>query len=73
MAEFLQLSYYDIAIAAAIPAILYYMAVFVMVDLEAVRPALKVSKKRTAQGQGSAEKVVPTNTHICAYLRIDYS
>lgn len=41
MAEFLQVSYAEVAIAAAIPAILYYLAVFLMVDLEAVKVGLK--------------------------------
>lgn len=41
MAEFLQLSYSDIVAAAAIPACLYFFAVFMMVDLEAVRLRLK--------------------------------
>jgi TRAP transporter 4TM/12TM fusion protein len=35
MAEFLHLPYAQVAIAAAIPAVLYYLALFVQVDLEA--------------------------------------
>jgi TRAP transporter 4TM/12TM fusion protein len=35
MAEFLHVPYAQVAIAAAIPAILYYLALFVQVDLEA--------------------------------------
>jgi TRAP transporter 4TM/12TM fusion protein len=35
MAEFLHLPYAQVAIAAAIPALLYYLALFVQVDLEA--------------------------------------
>lgn len=41
MAEFLQISYAEVAIAAAIPALLYYLAVFLMVDLEAVKTGLQ--------------------------------
>ena len=41
MAELLQISFSTVAIAAAIPALLYYLAVFLMVDLEAVRLDLK--------------------------------
>lgn len=41
MAEFLQISYAEVAIAAAIPALLYYLAVFLMVDLEAVKTGLR--------------------------------
>jgi len=37
MAEFLQVPYADVAIAALIPAILYYLALFIQVDLEAAR------------------------------------
>jgi TRAP transporter 4TM/12TM fusion protein len=37
MAEFLQVPYADVALAAAIPAILFYIALFIQVDLEAAR------------------------------------
>ena len=37
MAEFLQVPYSQIAIAATIPAILFYVALFIQVDLEAAR------------------------------------
>ena len=37
MAEFLQVPYADVALAATIPAILFYMALFIQVDLEAAR------------------------------------
>jgi TRAP transporter 4TM/12TM fusion protein len=41
MAEFLGVSYTRVMAAAAIPAILYYLAIFVVVDLEAARIGLK--------------------------------
>jgi TRAP transporter 4TM/12TM fusion protein len=41
MAEFLQVPYSAVALAAAIPAILYYVALFVQVDLEAARSKLR--------------------------------
>lgn len=41
MAEFLGISYFDVAAAAAIPAILYYVAAFAMVHLEAVKNELR--------------------------------
>jgi len=41
MVEFLNLSYFDIAKAAAIPAILYFTGVFIMVHFEALREGLK--------------------------------
>ena len=37
MAEFLGISYASVAVAAIIPSVLYYMAVFIQTDLEAVR------------------------------------
>ena len=37
MAEFLQVSYGAVCIAAAIPAILYYACLFIHVDLEAAK------------------------------------
>ncbi|MFH1123529.1 MAG: TRAP transporter fused permease subunit [Pseudomonadota bacterium] len=41
MAEFLSLPYYEIALAAAIPAVLYYVALLVQVHLEAVKMGIK--------------------------------
>jgi TRAP transporter 4TM/12TM fusion protein len=41
MAEFLDISYPTVAISAFIPAILYYVAVFAQVHLEAVKEGLK--------------------------------
>jgi TRAP transporter 4TM/12TM fusion protein len=40
MAEFLNISYGQVALAAAIPACLYYLALFVQVDLEAAKKGL---------------------------------
>ncbi|MEQ9814613.1 MAG: TRAP transporter fused permease subunit [Azospirillaceae bacterium] len=41
MADFLGIPYSDVVLAALIPAVLYYFAVFVQVDLEAARRGLK--------------------------------
>lgn len=41
MAEFLQVPYRDVVVAALVPALLYYFAVFIQVDLEAARGGLK--------------------------------
>jgi TRAP transporter 4TM/12TM fusion protein len=41
MVEFLNVSYWDIAKAAAIPAVLYFTGVFLMVHFEALREGLK--------------------------------
>jgi TRAP transporter 4TM/12TM fusion protein len=40
MAEFLQVPYADVALAALIPAVLFYLALFIQVDLEAARSAM---------------------------------
>jgi TRAP transporter 4TM/12TM fusion protein len=37
MAEFLQIPYADVALAAALPSVLYYVALFIQADLEAAR------------------------------------
>jgi len=41
MAEFLQISYAEVVLAALIPAILYYAALFIQVDLEAAKEEIK--------------------------------
>lgn len=41
MAEFLQMSYQQVIIAALLPALLYFIGIFFMVDLEAVKENLK--------------------------------
>jgi TRAP transporter 4TM/12TM fusion protein len=41
MAEWLGMPYWDVCLAAIIPAILYFLAIFVMVDSEAVHQNLK--------------------------------
>jgi TRAP transporter 4TM/12TM fusion protein len=41
MAEFLQVPYWEVALAALIPAVLYYTALFIQVDLEAARNDIK--------------------------------
>jgi TRAP transporter 4TM/12TM fusion protein len=41
MCEFLNMSYAELIIYAAIPAILYYLALFIMVDIEAVKTGIR--------------------------------
>ena len=41
MAEILQISYFQICLHAALPALLYYFCCFIMVDLEAAKTGLK--------------------------------
>ncbi len=56
MAEFLQISYSEVVLAALVPAILYYAALYIQVDLEAAKeqikpidPALIPSKRQVLQ------------------------
>ena len=44
VADFLQISFAQVALAAAIPAILYFVAVFIMVDLRAAKDGLKAAE-----------------------------
>ena len=41
LAELVGISYLDVCKAAAIPAVLYYLSVFIMIDLEAAKTGLK--------------------------------
>jgi TRAP transporter 4TM/12TM fusion protein len=41
MAELLGITYWEVVVAAALPAVLYYLAIFFMVDVEARRKGLK--------------------------------
>jgi TRAP transporter 4TM/12TM fusion protein len=56
MAEFLQVSYADVALAALVPALLYYGALFIQADLEAAKlgisaaPADQLPTRRTVVG-----------------------
>jgi TRAP transporter 4TM/12TM fusion protein len=46
MAEILDIRYWDVCVAAFIPAFLYYISLFIAVDLEAVKRGIKgISKK----------------------------
>tara|TARA_R110002126_G_scaffold47512_17_gene133130 strand:+ start:3675 stop:5597 length:1923 start_codon:yes stop_codon:yes gene_type:complete len=44
MAEFLEIAYTDVMIAALLPALLYYFAIFIQVDLVAARDDISVVK-----------------------------
>lgn len=45
IAEFLQIPYSDVLLAALIPAILYYLALFIQVDLEAGKAGIAAMKR----------------------------
>lgn len=50
MAEFLEVPYAEVVLAALIPAILYYFALFILVDLEAAKKGVtKVSPEKIPQ------------------------
>ena len=53
MAEFLQIPYSEVVLAALVPALLYYVAVFIQVDLDAAKLGLKAVPK---------ELIPPTKT-----------
>jgi TRAP transporter 4TM/12TM fusion protein len=48
MAEFLEMSYAKVAIAAAVPALLYYLALFMILDFEAARQGWTKEASREA-------------------------
>src|SRR3546814_15643337 len=41
MASFLGVAYYEVAIAAAIPALLYYLALFIQIDAYAAKRGMR--------------------------------
>jgi len=45
MAEFMQVPFYEVALAALIPAVLFYVALFIQVDLEAARSDIQPMPK----------------------------
>ncbi len=61
MAEFLGISYLQVAVYAAIPALLYYIGVFVSVDLEARRLGLKPIPQAEVPAAG---RVVRDGAHL---------
>ena len=45
MAEYLQIDYSEVVLAALIPAILYYIALFIQIDLEAARRGIRPARQ----------------------------
>ena len=64
MAEFLQVSYGAVCIAAAIPAILYYACLFIHVDLES-RPSTRSAPRRSRARRRSARCSARAGTSWC--------
>ena len=61
MAEFLEIPYIEVVLAATIPAILYYVALFIHVDLEAARRGIVPVAKEAIP---SARKVLASGWHF---------
>ena len=57
MAEFLQVSYGAVCIAAAIPAVLYYACLFIHVDLEAAKEGIGGVEADDAPSLGQVHQV----------------
>jgi TRAP transporter 4TM/12TM fusion protein len=53
MAEFLEIAYTEVVVAALIPSILYYVALFIQVDLEAARTGITRVDKSQIPSVGS--------------------
>jgi TRAP transporter 4TM/12TM fusion protein len=77
MAEFLNISYAEVALAAAIPACLYYIALFTQIDLEAARlglvgmPAHEIPKLGDVMKRGSVF-LVPLMVLIYALMVVKW-
>ena len=61
MADFLQISYAQVALAAAIPAILYFAAIFIMVDLRAAKEGLKATE---VENKVDIKQLLKTRGHL---------
>lgn len=53
MAEFLQVSYAEVALAALVPALLYYGALFIQADLEAARLGISAAPESAMPPRGT--------------------
>ena len=53
MAEFLQISYATVALAALVPGVLYYMALFIQADLEAARLGMRGRSRPNSPARGA--------------------
>lgn len=69
MAEFLQISYSQVVLAALVPAILYYVALFIQADLEAARLGIR----RVPKSEIPAGRRVATGIHfVFAFVVLIY-
>ncbi|MCC6473151.1 MAG: TRAP transporter fused permease subunit [Burkholderiales bacterium] len=77
MAEFLQVPYWQVALAALIPAVLYYAALFIQVDLEAARSQIKAMDPAALPRLGAVLKAgwyftIPFVVLIYALFSLNY-
>jgi TRAP-type uncharacterized transport system fused permease subunit len=56
MAEFLGIPYAQVAVAAVLPALLYYLALFVQVDLEAGKTGIGGSPRKSPRSSRCSRK-----------------
>lgn len=78
MADFLRIPYWNVVKAAIIPAVLYYAAVFFMVDLEAAKTGLKGMPKSELPKAGeimnrSGHLVIPVIVLSTCSVMVGYS
>jgi TRAP transporter 4TM/12TM fusion protein len=77
IADYLSIPYGDVAMAALVPALLYYLAVFIQIDLEAARlglagiPAAQLPKWRSML-RFSLSFVVPVAVLIYTLVAVDW-
>lgn len=64
MADFLQVSYAQVALAALVPAILYFVAIFIMVDLRAAKEGLTAVKVEEDEDKISIKELLVKKGHL---------
>lgn len=64
MADFLQVSYAQVALAALVPAILYFVAIFIMVDLRAAKEGLTAVKVEDDEDKISIKELLIKKGHL---------
>lgn len=64
MSDFLQVSYAQVALAALVPAILYFVAIFIMVDLRAAKEGLTAVKVENDEDKISIKELLIKKGHL---------
>ncbi|MBX3499442.1 MAG: TRAP transporter fused permease subunit [Alphaproteobacteria bacterium] len=68
MANFLQISYVEVALAAAVPSLLYYFGLFVQIDAYSARHGMKGIPKQELQSVGKVMRTGWTYVFVFALL-----